>query len=955
VHAGGESFGFDSDADPIGKVLIGLDGRYLRVNPAMCRFTGHTEAELLGLTVASTTHPDDLAADDEARQRLLTGVVETYTLDKRYLSASGGFMWVTKTVSLARDATGTALHFIAQVQNINARKEQEEALNEERRRLRDAQIVGRLGSWELDIDTTAVTWSDMIFELYGLDRANFDGDLTAALNCVHPDDRQMVFDALAVCAASGEPMRAYYRVIRQNDGQVRSMDARGRRLRDDAGILRLVGTAADVTEVVEQVRADAEARVAFEFQQSILAATPDIIFVYDMPSRATVWSNRSSMLVERKRGAATGPPDETPQDVVPGDVAGLDAALAASCETRDGEITQFDYDVPQSDGSIRGFSQRTTPLRRDGNGDVVQLAGSLRDITALNRIANALAESEERFRLAFATAPVGMAMVELSETGRLVQVNPAMRALTGQTEAELLSSDMQGLLYPDGPELALLTLEQLRTSDAADGHVESRLFRADGSVVWGQIAISVVPASDGRAAYGICLIADITARKLAEVDLLHLGLHDPLTGLPNRTLLYDRLEHTLAASQRSRRRVGIIYIDLDGFKAVNDSDGHAAGDELLVQAAERLRRTVRPGDTVGRIGGDEFAVICIDVENIESLQVAAGRALDVLSEAFDLATGRHHISGSIGLSLSDDASDPDQLLADADAAMYAAKNGGKNRIALPRLEDQARAGRAARLGAELSRALSEDELIMHGQPVVDLATGRIVAVETLIRWQHPTRGLLPPSEFLDSAEHGPLMIAVGRRALNESCRMAASWCERLGALAPDLHVNVSGRQLESGNITNDILTTLATYGLPASRLVLELTETHMPTLTNSLLADITMLRNRGVRIAIDDIGTGYSSLIRLTELPVDVLKIDLKFIAGLGHDPACAAVVRAVLSLGQEMGLSVIAEGVETPVQAAILASYGCDTVQGYLYSPPRPEAEMTSLLAASTQLPQAV
>jgi diguanylate cyclase (GGDEF)-like protein len=459
-----------------------------------------------------------------------------------------------------------------------------------------------------------------------------------------------------------------------------------------------------------------------------------------------------------------------------------------------------------------------------------------------------------------------------------------------------------------------------------------------------------VLSGTGRTAYGICLVADITPRKLAEVELLHLGLHDPMTGLPNRSLLYDRLQHSLAASARSGHPVGVIYIDLDGFKRVNDSDGHAAGDELLGQVADRLRRAVRPGDTVGRIGGDEFAVLCVDIEDIGSLQVAASRLLSVLNDPFDLTSGRQHISGSIGLSVSTDSSDPDQLLADADAAMYAAKNGGKNRIALPRLEDQARAGRAARLGSELSRALADNELIMHGQPVIDLATGHVVAVETLIRWQHPTRGLLPPSEFLDTAEGSPLMIAVGKRALNESCRMAAAWCEQMGAQAPDLHVNVSGRQLETGNLTNDVLTALSTYGLPASRLVLELTETHMPSLTNSLLADLTALRARGVRIAIDDIGTGYSSLSRLTELPVDILKIDLKFIAGLGIDSACQAVVRAVLSLGQEMGLSVIAEGVETPAQAALLLGYGCDTVQGYLYSPPRAEHELLMLLGASIQ-----
>jgi diguanylate cyclase (GGDEF)-like protein len=417
--------------------------------------------------------------------------------------------------------------------------------------------------------------------------------------------------------------------------------------------------------------------------------------------------------------------------------------------------------------------------------------------------------------------------------------------------------------------------------------------------------------------------------------------------LPNRALVLDRAEQLLARSARHPGTLaGALFIDIDGFKHVNDTSGHAAGDELLVLVAARLEAAVRPGDTVGRIGGDEFGVICVNVDDLAGLSVAASRLLLVLDEPFRLTSGPHHISGSIGLSLSQHLSSADQLLADSDAAMYSAKNAGKNRIALPNLADRARASRMARLSPELRVALAEDQIVMHGQPVLDVATGQPVAVETLVRWRHPVLGLLQPSEFLDVAEQSPLILALGQRALSESCRMAAEWYEQLGATAPDLHVNVSGRQLESGNLSEDVVTVLGAYGFPASRLVLELTETHMPSLTDSLLYDISLLRELGIRIAIDDIGTGYSSLSRLTELPVDILKIDLRFIAGLGRDPACQAIVRAVLSLGQEMGLSVIAEGVETPAQAEMLASYGCDTVQGFLYSPPRPQAELLRYLA---------
>ena len=236
---------------------------------------------------------------------------------------------------------------------------------------------------------------------------------------------------------------------------------------------------------------------------------------------------------------------------------------------------------------------------------------------------------------------------------------------------------------------------------------------------------------------------------------------------------------------------------------------------------------------------------------------------------------------------------------------------------------------------------------MYGQPVLDLRTGRIIAVETLLRWNHPRRGVLAPSEFLDVAESSALMLPIGRRVLSESCRMAAAWAGQLGERAPDMHVNISGRQLEAGSLTRDVLAALAEHDVPPSRLVLELTETHMPLIADSLRNDLSSLRALGVRIAIDDLGTGYSSLTRITELPVDMLKIDLRFIAGLGTDPGCTAVVAAILEIGRTLGLAVVAEGVETAAQARLLAQYGCETVQGYLYSRPRPEADLSFYLAS--------
>ena len=328
-----------------------------------------------------------------------------------------------------------------------------------------------------------------------------------------------------------------------------------------------------------------------------------------------------------------------------------------------------------------------------------------------------------------------------------------------------------------------------------------------------------------------------------------------------------------------------------------------------MQIANRMVRSLRPGDTAARLGGDEFAVVCPDVDQLDQLRALADRLLVALRIPVDLSAGSHTLSASVGMALADGTTSAQQLLRDADEAMYGAKRGGKNRTAAHDSSTTARAALATRLLPQLQNALEHHELVMHGQPVVDLGSGRIVAVETLLRWQHPDRDLLPPAEFLAVAEASPLMIAIGRRALEESCRMAAVWAELLGLDAPDVHVNVSGRQLEAGNLTSDVLAALRRYSLPATRLVLE-----------------------------------------LTELPVDILKIDLRFVAGVGIDPSCNAVIRAILSIGQALGLTVVAEGVQTPVQADQLARYGCDTAQGCLYSPPRPEQDL--LLHLRAQVP---
>jgi len=586
------------------------------------------------------------------------------------------------------------------------------------------------------------------------------------------------------------------------------------------------------------------------------------------------------------------------------------------------------------------------------------------DATAERAVTAALEDSEQRFRLAFATAPMGMMMVSMvvGGEGAVLRVNPAMCRLLGYDEVDLLGMGVLDFSHPDDVEMSRASMQRHSAGSEDKAHLEKRYLHCDGSTLWVRVSTSVVRPQDGDA-YAIVIVEDITARRSAEEALTRQALHDPLTLLANRALFHDRLDHALAAAVRTGTRVGLLFLDLDGFKAVNDSAGHSAGDHLLQQVAARLNDCVRPGDTVARLGGDEFAVVCPGIDTgddagvaaMHKLEVVAERVLQVLRAPVEVAAGTFTVTASIGVSLAGAGTSAEQALQAADAAMYGAKRAGKNRIMRHERQQNTRDERTAHLLPELRNALADGEMVMYGQPVLDLDSGRVVAVETLIRWQHPSRGLLSPTHFLDVAEASPLMVAVGRRVLDESCRLAASWGRHLGASAPDVHVNVSGRQLEAGNLHDDVMAALRRHDLSPRCLVLELTETHMPMITHSLRADLMRLRALGIRIAIDDLGTGYSSLARLIELPVDILKIDLSFVAGLGVDRGCDAVVRAVLGIGLAMGLTVVAEGVETPEQADRLRSYGCQTAQGYLFSPPRSEADLiTQLGPPSVGLPAA-
>jgi Amt family ammonium transporter len=443
----------------------------------------------------------------------------------------------------------------------------------------------------------------------------------------------------------------------------------------------------------------------------------------------------------------------------------------------------------------------------------------------------------------------------------------------------------------------------------------------------------------------VCVSRDISERKSAELELAHRALHDGLTGLPNRTLFLDRLAQALRRSRRRERGVAVVFMDLDRFKVVNDSLGHKAGDRLLVDVAMRLSSALRPSDTLARFGGDELTLLCEDIGDVEHARAIAQRLLETFGEPFLVQDGEAFLQASVGIALSRDGFEaPEDLIRDADAAMYRAKARGQGVELFDEAMRQDVRDRLA-LEAALRRGIGRGELRLHCQPLVSLADAHIEGFEALVRWEHPERGLVPPGSFIPLAEETGLIVPIGAWVLNEACATLRRIIDETGMASLQVSVNVSPRQLQQPDFVAQVRCALEDNGLEPSCLVVEITESAI--MEAGAAAILRALKDIGVRLAMDDFGTGYSSLAHLRRFPLDVIKVDRSFVAALG-DGQGSSIAGAIVSLAHALGLRTVAEGIEDDEQRRAVLALGCDVGQGFHFARPMPADDLTRLLAAS-------
>lgn len=648
---------------------------------------------------------------------------------------------------------------------------------------------------------------------------------------------------------------------------------------------------------------------------------------------------------------------------------GIDTDDLASVQSRDlyvdpAERREFVEAVDRA-GSVEDYPVRlrsfdgremecllTATAHRDDNGNVVAYQGIVQDVTEQRRAERALRESEQKFRALIENASDTITILDAN--GEISYESPSLARVLGYDPEDLVGKNVFEFVHPMNQADAVSMFQRLLQTPDATVSIELRFRHGDGSWRW----MDVIGRNllSNAAVQGVVVNArDVSDRKSAEQRLLHDAFHDKLTSLPNRALLMDRVAKLL---QRARRddapAFSVLFLDLDRFKVVNDSLGHMVGDQLLTSLARRLQTCLRPGDTVARLGGDEFTMLLDDADE-DAAAIVAGRVQAELEAPFRLGEHEIYTTVSIGIATSTAGyQSPEEMLRDADLAMYRAKDQGRARHEVFDTSMRAEAVERLHLETALRRALERSEFVMHYQPIVALSDEALRGFEALIRWQHPTRGILLPGEFLGLAEDTGLIVPIGWWVLDEVCEQLARWADEPDLTPVPVRVNISAQQLARSDLAERVAEALERHGCPPGSLHLELTEGTMMENAESTVRTLRALKALDVGLSIDDFGTGYSSLSYLHRFPTDSVKIDRSFVTRMGARGEGTGMVRTIVDLAHDLGMEVVAEGIEDETQAALLRSMRCEAGQGFLFSKAVPRDAATNLLRRRDTGPRA-
>ena len=770
------------------------------------------------------------------------------------------------------------------------------------------------------LDGVITSWNPAATRIFGYSAEEMLGQ---SVLCLFPAERLGEETLILQKIARGERVDSFETVRLHKSGRPISVSVTVSPVRNAAG--RIVGAskiARDITAEIDNYR-------QLDQFRSLVTSSFDAILTKDMKGIVRSWNPACERIFGYTAAEMVGQPIQT---LIPPERLYEEQAILARIQAGE-RIKPLETERLRKGGERIHVSITLSPLH-DAKGRIIGASKIVRDITERHR-------SEQRMRLMDSVfSHTTEAIVVTDERGTIIEINDAFSAITGYERHEVIGRDPS--LFRSGrqgPEVYRAMLSTLLDTGHCQGEAWSRKKTGEAYAV--MLTVSAVPNPGGGALRYVALFSDITSLREQQEKLERLASYDTLTELPNRLLFSDRLRQALVHALRQKHTVAVAYLDLDGFKAVNDRWGHDAGDELLVTLARRMQSVFRVSDTLARIGGDEFAVVLVDVGTAGQCETLLNRILGICAEPVSLQGTYVSVSASIGVTLfPQDNGDADQLVRHADQAMYQAKQLGKNRFQLfDPASDAAARVRAQRL-TEFSRAMRDQELVLHYQPKVNMRTGEVVGLEALIRWAHPERGLLPPAEFLPLIENHALIEAVGEWVIETALTQLQTWNAQ--GLRVNMGINIAPQHLKAENFVHDLLAQLAVFPLvDPEQLELEIVESSSIEDPELVMDVIARCQRHGLQFALDDFGTGYSSLTYLKQLKVNSLKIDQSFVRDMLVDAEDMAIVQGVISLANAFGKSVVAEGVESRDVGCRLLALGCELAQGFGISKPLPADEV--------------
>jgi diguanylate cyclase (GGDEF)-like protein/PAS domain S-box-containing protein len=913
--------------------VLDVTGAAFYVTPSIEEVLGYGVDEYLAFEAVEIVHPADLHNLLDGWRTLIEQPGGRLITELRVRHRDGSYRWFeTVLVNLLDDADVAGL--VSILRDITDRRGIDTSADDGSRYEHLVQVnADVIGS--LSFDGTLTWVSGAALEMLGYLPADMTG--RPAWDFIHPDDVDSAIDRFSGALESIHPIDPIALRIRHADGRWVAVEIAAAMMQDDQGNnSELIISVRDVQWRQDALNALRDSERLFR----TLAESSPIGVYQSLTAEGCIfvnerWAEITGLSFDEAKGwgwlSMLHPDDAdlfgSPDDPLP----------------FSGRKISIDFRLVRPDGEVRWAHIQNGPLR-DSDGSHIGSVGMLEDVTDRHRSERQMQRLTDIFE---ATED----FVGICDTaGEMLYMNAAAKRLFGLGPDDDPGGRQFDGLFPTS--VAERINVEIRPTIERDGRWsgELALARPGGGVVPVTAQLLMHPGNPGEEPYFSAILHDISERKAFEHRLAHQAAHDPLTGLPNRVLLLERLEAALARARRHNHRVAVLFLDLDHFKVVNDSLGHGLGDRLLIAIAERLALALRPGDIVARFGGDEFVVLCEDLVSPQDAIAIAERVDEALAAPFVIDDTEVFVGVSIGIALPDDAdAEPETLIRDADAAMYRAKDRGRARWEM--FDNAMRASAVDRLDIEnaLRRALERRELRVFYQPMIDLRTGRIDGVEALLRWEHPERGLLLPGDFITVAEETGLIVPIGAWVLDQACRQVQRWhasSERTGSLR--VSVNISGRQLGHPRLVDDVATALADTGIDPADVELEITESVLMDDVEMSAETLGRLHALGVKLAVDDFGTGYSSLSYLRRFPVDLLKVDRSFVDGLGTDPGDSAIVTAIITLAHTLGLSAVAEGVESALQLAELRRLDCDRGQGYFMARPAGGYEIGELLAES-------